>query len=181
MNILLFGVQGSGKSTVGKYIAQKLNIPFIATGDIFRKLREENSDLGKLVKKMIDSGTLVPDEPTMKLVNQRLAEENANEGFVLDGAPRNLAQIQMFSKDTDLILQVELDKNEAVKRLLARARHDDTKEKIEKRMSWYKDQTELVVSFYKDKGIKIIKIDNSPSEETVRKNLDVLLEEFKRN
>ncbi len=82
MNILLFGVQGSGKSTVGKYIAQKLNIPFIATGDIFRKLREENSDLGKLVKKMIDSGTLVPDEPTMKLVNQRLAEENAKENDV---------------------------------------------------------------------------------------------------
>lgn len=181
MNILIFGVQGSGKSTVGKYIAEKLNIPFIATGDIFRKLREEDSDLGRLVKSKYDKGLLTPDEPTMGIVNERLEEKDVQSGFLLDGAPRNLHQVEMFKKVPDLLLLVELVEKEAVARLFNRGRLDDTKEKIATRISWYKDQTEPVISFYKDKGIKVIKIDNSPSEEVVRKKLDVLLEEFKRN
>ena len=181
MNILIFGVQGSGKSTVGKYIAEKLDIPFISTGDIFRELREEKSKLGNLVKKTIDQGILVPDEPTMRIVNERLEEKDAQSGFLLDGVPRNLNQVEMFKKVPDLILLVELVEKEAVARLFNRGRLDDTKEKIATRISWYKDQTEPVISFYKDKRIKVIKIDNSPSEEVVRKKLDVLLEEFKRN
>lgn len=181
MNILIFGVQGSGKSTVGKYIAEKLNIPFISTGDIFRELREEDSDLGRLVKSKYDQGLLTPDEPTMRIVNERLEEKDVQSGFLLDGAPRNLHQVEMFKKVPDLLLLVELVEKEAVARLFNRGRLDDTKGKIATRISWYKDQTEPVISFYKDKDIKIIKVDNSPSEEIVRKKLDVLLEKFKRN
>ena len=181
MNILIFGVQGSGKSTVGKYIAKKLNIPFIATGDIFRELSKEKSKLGNLVKKMIGQGMMVPDEPTMVIVNKRLEEEDSQSGFLLDGAPRNLHQVEIFKKVPDLLVLVELVEKEAVARLFNRGRLDDTKEKIATRISWYKAQTKPVISFYKDKGIKVIKVDNSPSEEVVRKNLDVLFEEFKRN
>ena len=181
MNILIFGVQGSGKSTVGKYVAKKLNIPFIAVGDIFRRLREEKSELGNLVKKMIDQGMLVPDKPTMRIVNKRLEENDVQGGFLLDGAPRNLHQVEMFEKSLDLLVLVELIEKEAVARLFNRGRIDDTKEKIATRISWYRDQTEPVISFYRDKDVKIVKVDNSPSEETVRKKLDVLLEEFKRN
>lgn len=181
MNILIFGVQGSGKSTIGEYIAGKLNVPFIATGDVFRKLREEKSPLGKLVKDKYDQGLLTPDEPTMEIVNEKLKEKDAQEGFVLDGAPRNLQQVDMFKKSPDLLVLVELDEKEAVARLFNRGRIDDTKEKIEKRIAWYKEQTIPVIEHYKDKNLRVIKVDNTPSENIVRKNIDDLLKEFKGN
>lgn len=180
MNILIFGVQGSGKSTIGKYIAQKLVIPFIATGDIFRELREEKSPLGELVKNKIDSGEFVPDVPTMETVEKRLNKADAASGFVLDGAPRNLAQVRMLKK-VDLIVLVDLSKEEAIKRLLARARHDDTKDSIEKRIGLYDEQTRPVIDYYRDKNVRIIKVDNTPAEDVVRQNLNGLLKEFKRN
>lgn len=177
----MFGVQGAGKSTVGKYIAEKLEIPFIATGDIFRKLKQENSSLGNLVRSKIDRGELVPDEPTMEIVNQRLTKNDASKGFILDGAPRNLEQVKMFDVPINLLVLISLDEDEAVKRLLSRSRHDDTKEKIEKRISWYESQTKPVIEFYKNKNTQIIEVDNTQSEEVVRKNVDEQLKEFKRN
>ena len=181
MNLLIFGVQGSGKSTIGKYIAEELGLTHIATGDIFRKLREEDSDLGRLVKDKYDQGLLTPDEPTMKIVNSRLEEEDTKRGFVLDGAPRNLHQVSMFKKTPDLLVLVELEKEEAIRRLLERGRIDDTKEKIEKRMSWHEEQTEPVIDFYKKKGIKTVTVNNTSSKEAVKQNLDGLLKEFKRD
>ncbi len=178
MNILIFGVQGSGKSTVGRYIAKKLNIPFIATGDIFRKLREEQSTLGGLVRDKIDKGFLVLDEPTMGIVNQRLNEKDTESGFVLDGAPRNLKQVEMLNKNVDLLVLVNLDKKEAISRLLNRARHDDTREAIEKRISWYEEQTKPVIDYYKGKNVKVTTVDNMPAEDLVRKKVDDLFEEF---
>ncbi len=181
MNTLIFGVQGSGKSTVGKYMAERLGIPYVATGDIFRTLREENSTLGKLVRKRIDQGELVPDGPTMEIVNQRLEESDTQNGFILDGAPRNLSQLKMFKSSVDLIVLVDLGEQEAVKRLLNRARHDDTKGNIKKRLSWYTNQTKPVVDFFRDKKVKIIEVDNTPTEEKVREDVDEHIKEFKRN
>ena len=181
MNILIFGVQGAGKSTIGKYIAEKLEIPFIATGDIFRELKEEESSLGELVKSKINEGELVPDETTMEIVNQRLNQKDVLEGFILDGAPRNLTQVKMFKQDVDLLVLVNLDGEEAVKRLFSRGRHDDTKEKIEKRIFWYENQTKPVVKFYKNKDIKIIEIDNTNPEEAVQKSVDEQFKNYKRN
>jgi adenylate kinase len=181
MNILIFGVQGSGKSTVGEYIAQQLGVPFIATGDIFREIREEGSSLSELVRTKIDRGQFVPDNITMEIVEKRLGGKDASSGFVLDGAPRNLSQVKLFKKKVDLIVLVELEKEEAVERLLSRARHDDTKESIEKRMSLYEEQTRPVVDYYQEKNVKIIKVDNAPAEEVVKRNLNDLLKELKRN
>jgi adenylate kinase len=181
MNILMFGIQGAGKSTVGKYVAEKLNIPFIATGDIFRELKQEDSALGKLVRNKIDIGELVPDELTMEIVNQRLEKNDSSRGFILDGAPRNLDQIKMFKFPVDLIMLINLEREEAVKRLLIRARHDDTKEAIEKRIAWYENQTKPVIDFYKSENTKIIEVDNTPLEEAVQKKLDEQFKELKRN
>lgn len=181
MNVLIFGIQGSGKSTVGKYIAEKMNVPYVATGDIFRELKDEDSPLGKMVKERIDQGLLVPDEPTMEMVNQKLEAFDAKSGFVLDGAPRNLNQVRMFEKNVDLIVLVELNKEKAIERLLKRSRHDDTRESIEKRLSWYSEQTKPVIDYYKNKNARIIKVDNTPSEDVVRKNVDDLFKEFKRD
>ena len=181
MNILIFGVQGSGKSTIGKYIAEKLNVSFVATGDIFRKLREEDSELGKLVREKINQGLLVPDDKTMNIVNERLKEKDTNNGFILDGAPRNMKQVGLLERNVDLIVMVSLKKEEATRRLLNRGRHDDTKEKIVNRISWYEDQTKPVIDYYKEKGVESIKVDNTLSEEEVKKSVDDLFKEFKRN
>ena len=181
MNILIFGVQGAGKSTVGKYIAEKLEIPFIATGDIFRELKEEASPLGELVKGKVDEGELVPDETTMEIVNRRLNREDVLGGFVLDGAPRNLAQVKMFKSVVDLIAFVNLSGEEAVKRLLERGRHDDTREKIDKRIFWYESQTKPVIEFYRNKDIEVIEIDNTKSEEDVQQNVNEQFKNYKRN
>ena len=181
MNILIFGVQGSGKSTVGKNIAEKLRIPFIATGDIFRKLREEDSDTGRLVKKLYDQGELSPDDLTMEIVNKRINEKDAEKGFILDGAPRNLIQEKLLSKQPDLIIMVNLEEKEALRRMIERGRVDDTKESINKRFAWYEEQTKPAIKYLKDTGVKLLEIDNTPTEDAVRENLDDLLKKLKRN
>lgn len=176
MNILLFGIQGSGKSTVGKYLANKLGIPFISSGDIFRQLREQDSENGRVVKALIDAGKFVDDALTMKIVNERLTEDDTKEGFVLDGAPRNLAQEKLFSKQPDLIVLVELEEKRAIERLLARGRHDDTPEAIKKRLDWTKQNTQPLIDFYKAKGVRVVEVDNSPPTPEVEKALDGLFE-----
>ena len=175
MRVLLFGIQGSGKSTIGTYIAEKFGVPFVSTGDIFRKLREEDSETGKLVKPLIDQGKFVPDELTMKIVNQRLREGDAAAGFVLDGAPRNLTQEKLFKQKIDLVVVVNLDEEFAIKRLISRGRHDDFEQSIKNRLDWHKENTVPLIKYFKSKGVETIEVDNTPSEEEVRKNLDELL------
>ena len=181
MNIIIFGAQGSGKSTVGKYIAEKLNIPFIATGDIFRELRGKDSNLGRSVRRLYDAGNMIPDDLTMEIVNKRINEKDAEGGFVLDGAPRNLSQEKLLNREPDLLIMVILGKNEAIKRLLDRGRIDDTPEVIRTRLGWYKEKVKPVINYYRQKGVRLIKIDNTPPEDTVKENLDDLLKELKRN
>lgn len=176
MNIFLFGVQGAGKSTVGKYLAEKFGVPFIATGDIFRKLREENTDLGRKIKALYDAGEMSPDDLTMEIVNKRINEPDAFDGFVLDGAPRNLVQEGLISKQPDLIILVTLSEKEALKRMMERGRVDDTEESIKKRLSWYKDKVTPVIDLYRSRGVKFVEVDNSPPLVEVRKVLDGLFE-----
>lgn len=176
MKVLLYGIQGAGKSTIGKYLAEKLNIPYIATGDIFRQLRDEDTENGRLVKSLIDQGQMVGDQLTMQIVNSRLQKDDVKNGFVLDGAPRTLDQEKLFQEDPDVIVEVNLSEEEAIKRLLARGRHDDTLEAIKKRLEWHNEKTKPLINFYKDKGIKVIEIDNSGKIEDSLREID---EQFK--
>ena len=91
--LLIVGPPGAGKGTQAVKIAEKLNIPAISTGDIFRKNIKEETDLGKEAKSYIDSGNLVPDSVTNRMVRARLAEADTANGFLLDGYPRNTAQV----------------------------------------------------------------------------------------
>jgi adenylate kinase len=174
MRVLLFGIQGSGKSTIGKYIAEKFEVPFISVGDIFRELREDDSETGRLVKSLIDQGKFVPDELTMRLINERLDEEDCKNGFVLDGAPRNLAQESLFRHEVDLVIMVDLDERTAIDRLRNRARHDDSEEAIKNRIDWHKENTVPLIDFFRSKGVRCVDVDNSPTEEEVRKSIDEL-------
>lgn len=176
MNILLYGIQGAGKSTIGRYIAEKLEVPFIATGDIFREMREEDTEVGRRIKALYDAGEMSPDDLTMEIVNKRINEEDAEQGFVLDGAPRNLVQEELLTKDPDLIIMVNLEEKEALRRLQERGRVDDTEEGIRKRVSWYKEKVMPVIDLYRKKGVRFVEVDNTPTEEEVKKVLDGLFE-----
>ena len=98
MNIIMMGAQGTGKGTVAGLIKDELNIPHISTGEIFRKNIKEGTELGKIATKYADEGKLVPDEVTNEMVKNRLNEPDCENGFILDGYPRNLAQAEELDK-----------------------------------------------------------------------------------
>lgn len=127
MRIVLVGPPGAGKGTQAQFIASHLSIPKISTGDIFRANVSGNTSLGQKAKEYMDRGDLVPDEVTIAMVRDRLAEEDAQEGFLLDGFPRNVPQAETLKKilsemdrKLDLVLELVVDDDEVVRRLSGR-------------------------------------------------------------
>eukprot|EP01059_Diplonema_ambulator_P025073 TRINITY_DN42056_c0_g1_i1.p1 TRINITY_DN42056_c0_g1~~TRINITY_DN42056_c0_g1_i1.p1 ORF type:complete len:188 (+),score=5.74 TRINITY_DN42056_c0_g1_i1:65-628(+) len=162
--LLIIGPPGAGKGTQAVRIAEKLNIPAISTGDIFRKNIKEETELGKEAKSYIDSGNLVPDSVTNNMVRARLAEEDAANGFLLDGYPRNVAQVQELDSiledmgvEIGRVLLLVADNDELVQRLLNRAaeqgRSDDNEEVIRHRLKVYEEETAPLVALYTERGI----------------------------
>ncbi|WP_214108784.1 adenylate kinase [Acrocarpospora catenulata] len=127
MRVVLVGPPGAGKGTQAQFIASHLSIPKISTGDIFRANVSGGTELGKLAKEYMDRGDLVPDEVTIAMVRDRLADSDAQEGFLLDGFPRNVAQAEVLKKmladfgtGLDLVLELVVDDDEVVRRLAGR-------------------------------------------------------------
>ena len=179
MNILVFGAQGSGKSTHAKYIADKLEIPYIYTGDLFRNLENENSERGRKIKVLMKQGVLIPNELSIPAFKEYLNKFDILGGVVLDGYPRNIEQAQSLSVKIDLIIRVNLLEKIAIERLKERGRYDDNPEGIKKRLEMFYKQTEPIFDYFKNKGIKIAQIDNSPALEEVRLVVDDLLKNQK--
>ena len=127
MRIILLGPPGAGKGTQAAGIVEKYNIPHISTGDIFRKNIKEGTDLGKRAKEYIDQGLLVPDELTVGLVTDRITQADCENGFMLDGFPRNVSQAEQldaFLKENNIelsnVINIEVDKNILVSRAVGR-------------------------------------------------------------
>ncbi|WP_433499614.1 adenylate kinase [Sphaerimonospora sp. CA-214678] len=127
MRLVLVGPPGAGKGTQAQFIASHLSIPKISTGDIFRANVSGGTPLGKLAKEYMDRGDLVPDEVTVAMVRDRLSEDDAQEGFLLDGFPRNVPQAEVLKKmldefgtALDLVLELVVDDDEVVRRLAGR-------------------------------------------------------------
>lgn len=127
MRIVLVGPPGAGKGTQAQFIASHLSIPKISTGDIFRANVGGNTELGRQAKQYMDRGDLVPDEITIAMVRDRLAEDDAQDGFLLDGFPRNVPQADTLKKilaeldgRLDLVLELVVDEEEVVRRLSGR-------------------------------------------------------------
>ncbi|MEJ2888249.1 adenylate kinase [Actinomycetospora aeridis] len=162
MRIVLVGPPGAGKGTQAARLAERLDAPHISTGDIFRENMKNETELGKEAQRYVDAGDLVPDEVTVKMVKDRLAQPDAQEGFLLDGFPRNTAQADELQKvlgdlgqRLDAVLVFEVDDEELIKRLMSRGRSDDTEETIRHRQEVYRSETEPLIAHYQDIAVRV--------------------------
>jgi adenylate kinase len=164
--LVIMGPQGSGKGTQAARLAERLGVPAISTGDIFRANVKGGTDLGNQAKAIMDAGDLVPDSLTNAMVRDRLAEPDAAEGFILDGYPRNAAQVEALDAvlasrgaGLDAVLELTADMDELLARLARRAqvegRADDTAEAISRRLGIYAEQTAPLTDGYAARGLLV--------------------------
>lgn len=162
--LLIIGPQGSGKGTQGVRIAQAYGIPAVSTGDVFRANVKDGTDLGLKVKAVIDAGDLVPDALTGEIVRDRLSQDDAAQGFLLDGYPRNLGQVGDLDAFLDergepltAVIELSVPRDESIRRIALRAteqgRADDNEESIAKRLSIYESETAPILDVYRERGI----------------------------
>jgi adenylate kinase len=163
VNVLFLGPQGSGKGTQAKRLAEEYGLAHIATGDMLREAISAGTELGRRVQPIVESGALVPDELVVALIRERLAQPDAQDGFILDGFPRTLAQAEALDemladigRDLDVIFEFQISDEVATERMLGRAgeegRTDDTPDAIERRLRIYHSETEPVVEHYRATG-----------------------------
>ena len=159
IRILLIGPPGAGKGTQAALLAEHFGIPAISTGDIFRENVRSETPLGLEAKAFMDRGEYVPDSLTNALVRDRLNQSDAVDGFLLDGYPRTIDQVQELddildetNKKLDVVVQLTADSDELLRRLSGRAeqqgRSDDTPEVIKRRLSVYEEQTAPLIDVY---------------------------------
>jgi adenylate kinase len=181
MRIVLMGPPGAGKGTQAVKVAERLQVPHISTGEIFRANLAAGTPLGVEAKRYMEAGEYVPDEVTNSMVAARLAESDAANGFILDGYPRTLAQVGELDKildglgtPLDKVVEITANTDEVVARLLNRAkeqgRADDTEEVIRRRMDVYAEQTEPLVRVYSEQGL-LVKVDGMGAMDEVTERL----------
>jgi adenylate kinase len=162
LNILLFGPPGAGKGTQSMKIIEKYGLEHISTGELLRSEIKSKTPLGLEAKKYMDLGKLVPDETVIGMIACKLSENSGAKGFIFDGFPRNCDQAVALDKmlqekgtPINLMIALEVDYDELINRLLLRSqkenRSDDSREVIESRIKLYKEVTEPVIEYYKEK------------------------------
>ncbi|MBQ3446844.1 MAG: adenylate kinase [Synergistaceae bacterium] len=194
MRLVLLGAPGAGKGTQAVFLKERHNLAHISTGDIFRENLKNSTPLGLEAKKYMDAGQLVPDEIVMKMVGEKLAEFAPDEGFMLDGFPRTVAQAEFLEGQTkiDGVIMFAVPDEAIVKRLTSRAvckscgnvtnihehdkcpacggelyrRDDDNEDTIRSRLKVFHEQTEALVEFYRSRGL-LIEIDATGMPEEV--------------
>jgi len=166
MRLLFMGPPGAGKGTQAKLVADRYHIPAISTGDIFRANVTQGTDLGIEAKRYMDAGEYVPDEVTNGMVRDRIDQPDAAPGFLLDGYPRTLAQVEELDgmikhtgHELDAVVVLTADSDELIGRLLNRAqlegRADDTEDVIRRRQEIYLAETEPLIGVYRDRGLLV--------------------------
>jgi adenylate kinase len=166
MRLLIMGPPGAGKGTQAKLIAEHYRIPAISTGDIFRAMKNADTPLARQVRAIMESGGYVSDEITNEIVEDRLAQSDCQAGFLLDGYPRTLQQVQTLDdylgateRPLNAVISLVADTAEVVARLLRRAeiegRSDDTEETIRVRLQVYAEQTEPLLDVYRARGVLV--------------------------
>jgi adenylate kinase len=155
VRIVLLGAPGAGKGTQAVKLAEKIGVPQISTGDLFRHNISTGTELGLQAKKFLDAGDLVPATLTNALVDDRLNDDDVADGFILDGFPRTIEQAdaldEMLKKrgvKIDAVVEFKVPEDELVDRLKGRGRADDTEEVIRNRMKVYHAETAPLLDHY---------------------------------
>jgi adenylate kinase len=184
--LLLLGPPGAGKGTQAARLVERLGIPQISTGDILRAAVAAGSDLGSRARSYMERGELVPDELVIAAARERLAQADAARGFILDGFPRTAEQagaldtlLEELGVALECCVAIAVDENALVARLLKRAeiegRSDDNEETIRTRMRVYREQTEPLVAYYRERGL-LTEVSGTGSIDEVAKRLEEALE-----
>jgi adenylate kinase len=187
MRLLLMGPPGAGKGTQAKVVAEHFAIPAISTGDIFRANVAGRTELGVKAQEYMDAGEYVPDEITNAMVRDRIGQPDAGSGFLLDGYPRTLAQVDelddmLAGHDVrlDAVVSLAADQDELVARLLQRAqiegRADDTEDVIRRRQEVYEEQTAPLLEVYGERGL-LVEVDGMGEVEAVTQRIFAVLEQ----
>jgi adenylate kinase len=163
VRLVLLGPPGAGKGTQAQKLSEKLGIPQISTGDLFRENISAGTPLGVEAKRYLDSGDLVPAELTNKLVEDRIEQPDAADGFILDGYPRSVEQAKALDEmltnhntKLDAVLEFAVSEEELFKRLMARGRADDTEDVIRNRMQVYRAETEPLLEYYRHNNLQTV-------------------------
>lgn len=159
MKMILIGIQGAGKSTQGNLLSQKLKVPYLSSGHIFREMAKEKTPLGRYMKEVLNSGALVPDDKVVPIIEEYLKKPEYAKGYILDGFPRTVPQAKAFSNGVDCVVSLEVSDKEALWRLFGRLAHetgvreDNTLDAIYKRIESFHEFTQPVISHYKRRRI----------------------------
>ncbi len=159
MRIILFGPPGCGKGTQATFISEALAIPHLSTGDMLRSAVSSGSEIGLKAKNIMESGGLVSDQIVLSIVEQRIAKDDCEKGFILDGFPRTVNQAEKLdsllstNNKLDYVLRIKVDEEEIIKRLIDRAREDDKPDIIKNRFKTYNSETQPLIPFYEDRKI----------------------------
>jgi adenylate kinase len=176
--MILMGPPGAGKGTQAAMVADKLGVPAVSTGNIFRSNVAQGTPLGHEAQGYLEAGEYVPDGVTNAMVRDRLGQEDARAGFVLDGYPRTVAQVEELDtiladlgSDLDAVILLDVDREEVIARLLARARtqgrSDDTEDVIRRRQDVFAKQTAPLVDVYEKRGL-LVRVDGLGEVDEVR-------------
>jgi adenylate kinase len=189
MNVLLLGPQGSGKGTQAERISAAHEIPHIATGDMLRAAIAAGTELGLRVKPIYDAGELVTDDLMIALIRERLSQDDAQAGFILDGFPRTMAQAEALDsmlaeigRDLDIVLELQVgDESTLIDRMLKRAveenRSDDTPESMRRRLDLYYRETQPLVEYYRSTRNNVVGIHASGTVDEVFAEIQQALEQ----
>lgn len=163
MRLLFVGPPGAGKGTQAERVAERLGIPHISTGEMFRHHVGEGTDLGRQVKSIMEAGDYVPDSITSAMLAERISQPDAEAGYILDGFPRTEPQVDalddLIGRDgLDHLVLFTVDEDALVGRMLARGRSDDTEETIRTRFKIYAEQTQPILAVYRDRGL-VVEVD----------------------
>ncbi len=168
MKFVLIGIQGAGKSTQGKLLSDKVGVPYLSSGHIFRQMAKSKSKLGRWLKETLNAGVLVPDDKTIEIVSEYLQKPEYQNGFIIDGYPRTLAQAKAFSDGTEKAIFIDVSDKEALWRISGRddTRDDETLKAIRKRIELFHQATVSVLDFYQ-KNNQLITVDGEQSVDQV--------------
>jgi adenylate kinase len=156
--IIMIGGPGSGKSTYSEIITKKLGIPHIYTGDMMRKLAQQDTPDGRKVKELLSKGEFAPLDIVIKAVKERVSQSDAKNGYVFDGFPRNVIQANKMKEEGigyDYVINLQVSEEEVIKRLTARGRADDKPEIIKNRIKVYHRETAPLLDYFKKEIINI--------------------------